>query len=99
MISAARGVSARVDTEVAMALAESWKPLVYSKHSATTTTSSRTAVSEPVLRPTSVTKVTASSAAARASASLGPGPRSLDDGGPAAGRAGGLAVVAVFTIP
>ena len=28
MSSAARGVSARVDTEVAMALAASWKPLV-----------------------------------------------------------------------
>ncbi len=28
MISAARGVSARVDTEVAMAFAASWKPLV-----------------------------------------------------------------------
>ena len=28
MISAARGDSARVDTDVAMALAASWKPLV-----------------------------------------------------------------------
>ena len=28
MISATRGVSARVDTEVAIALAASWKPLV-----------------------------------------------------------------------
>ena len=28
MISAMRGVSARVDTEVAIALAASWKPLV-----------------------------------------------------------------------
>ncbi len=28
MTSATRGVRARVDTEVAMALAESWKPLV-----------------------------------------------------------------------
>ena len=33
--SAARGVSARVETEVAMAFAESWKPLVYVKKSAT----------------------------------------------------------------
>ena len=33
--SAARGVSARVETEVAIAFAESWKPLVYVKTSAT----------------------------------------------------------------
>ncbi len=33
-ISAARGVSARVDTDVAMAFAASWKPLVKSKTSA-----------------------------------------------------------------
>ena len=33
--SAARGVSARVETEVAIAFAESWKPLVYVKQSAT----------------------------------------------------------------
>ncbi|CAM5610108.1 hypothetical protein SBADM41S_05225 [Streptomyces badius] len=33
--SAARGVSARVETEVAMAFAESWKPFVYVKPSAT----------------------------------------------------------------
>ncbi|RPK53702.1 hypothetical protein EES40_00215 [Streptomyces sp. ADI93-02] len=32
---AARGVSARVETEVAMAFAESWKPFVYVKPSAT----------------------------------------------------------------
>src|ERR1044072_1007215 len=35
MASAARGVSARVETEVAMALAESWKPFVYVNPSAT----------------------------------------------------------------
>src|SRR6185437_2249583 len=34
---ASRGVSALVDTEVAIALAESWKPLVKSNPSATTT--------------------------------------------------------------
>jgi hypothetical protein len=33
--SATRGVSARVETEVAMALAESWKPFVYAKPRAT----------------------------------------------------------------
>ena len=36
--TASRGVSARVETEVATALAVSWKPLVKSKPSATTTT-------------------------------------------------------------
>src|SRR6185437_4432149 len=35
--SASRGVSALVETEVAIALAESWNPLVKSKPSATTT--------------------------------------------------------------
>ena len=36
--TASRGESARVETEVATALAVSWKPLVKSKPSATTTT-------------------------------------------------------------
>lgn len=43
--SAALGVSARVETEVAMALAESWKPLVYVKKSATAMVTIRTKVS------------------------------------------------------
>src|SRR4051812_35651499 len=43
--SAARGVSARVDTDVAMAFAESWKPFVYVKKSATAMVTTRTRVS------------------------------------------------------
>ena len=35
-----RGVSTRVETTVAMALAASWKPLMYSNTTATTMTSS-----------------------------------------------------------
>src|SRR5690242_15060022 len=44
MASAARGVRARVDTEVAMALAESWKPFVYVKKSATAMVTTRAKV-------------------------------------------------------
>ena len=46
--SAARGVSARVDTDVAIEFAASWKPLVKSKPSATTTrmTSPRSSTAE-----------------------------------------------------
>src|SRR4051812_36068310 len=43
--SAARGVSARVETDVAIAFAESWKPLVYVKKSATATVTTRAKVS------------------------------------------------------
>jgi hypothetical protein len=43
--SAARGVSARVETEVAIAFAESWKPLVYVKPSATPIVTIRAKVS------------------------------------------------------
>lgn len=49
--SAARGVSARVDTEVAMAFAESWKPLVYVKKSATPMVTTREKVSTGVRTP------------------------------------------------
>lgn len=45
MASAARGVSARVDTDVAIAFAESWKPLVYVKKSATAMVTTRAKVS------------------------------------------------------
>ena len=38
LITAARGESARVETDVAIELAVSWKPLVKSKKRATTTT-------------------------------------------------------------
>ena len=38
IVNAIRGVSARVETEVAMALAESWKPLVKVKANASATT-------------------------------------------------------------
>ena len=38
MATAARGVSARVETDVAIEFAVSWKPFVKSKNSATTTT-------------------------------------------------------------
>ena len=41
MRTAIRGVSARVETEVATALAVSWNPFVKSKPSATTTTTTR----------------------------------------------------------
>ena len=50
MASAARGVSARVETEVAIAFAESWKPLVYVKKSATRTVTIRAKVSMEGLR-------------------------------------------------
>ncbi len=49
--SAARGVSARVETEVAMAFAESWKPLVYVKKNATPMTAMSAAVSTLVRTP------------------------------------------------
>src|SRR6185437_1329737 len=42
--SASRGVSALVETEVAIALAESWNPLVKSKPSATSTMTTTSAV-------------------------------------------------------
>ena len=51
MASAALGVSARVDTDVAIAFAESWKPLVYVKKSATAMVTIRTNVSTKVRTP------------------------------------------------
>src|SRR5262249_11788715 len=45
MASAVRGVSARVDTDVAIAFAESWKPFVYVKKSATAMVTTRAKVS------------------------------------------------------
>jgi 2-keto-4-pentenoate hydratase len=44
IVSATRGVSARVEIEVAIALAESWNPLVKSNPSATTTMTTTRAV-------------------------------------------------------
>src|SRR2546430_12393832 len=48
-MSATRGVSARVDTEVAIALAASWNPFVKSNAIAAMTTA-RTAISAPLTR-------------------------------------------------
>jgi hypothetical protein len=44
MITAARGESARVETDVAIAFAVSWKPLVKSKQRPMTTTATSSAV-------------------------------------------------------
>ena len=46
-MTAVRGVSARVETLVAIAFAVSWKPFVKSKKSATTTTATRVRSSTP----------------------------------------------------
>lgn len=51
MASAARGVSARVDTDVAMAFAESWKPFVYVNPSATRMVTTSTKVSTKLRTP------------------------------------------------
>ncbi len=70
MMSAALGVSARVETEVAIALAASWKPLVDSKPSEMKMTSSSSTDSELVFRPMSTARVTATRPTTRISAAL-----------------------------
>ena len=49
--NAIRGVNARVDTDVAIAFAASWKPFVKSKPRATTIKTMRPKVSKEVMTP------------------------------------------------
>ena len=67
-ITAVRGVSARVETLVAIAFAVSWKPFVKSKKSATMTTATRVRSSTPP-RPQLLTRMFAMTFAAVSQAS------------------------------
>ena len=72
--TAIRGVSARVDTEVATAFAVSWNPFVKSKPSATTITTTRRTSLDTSYR--FLTRIASSTSAAFSSASTASSSRS-----------------------